>query len=278
MRYHKYKLPNKRPVVTIKLLNTKDNSIMDDMGSRVLAVRNDPEQLNNFIAENKRFVLTSAYYALNRYVSDSDDEYSIALMAYAEAIETYDESKGNFQSFAAMVIKRRLIDYLRTQSRHAPELYVEPYALDADLSQSEDVSALQMEIARKTVQLSAENAQRDRGDPGHSPVRDEIEALQQLLERYGFSFFDLAECSPHADKTKKACAEVVTVLLNTPELFENIRRTRSLPAKELARRCGVRTKLLDKHRRYIIAAAEILNGEYPLLAEYMSYIRRSMKT
>ena len=251
---------------------------MDDMGSRVLAVRNDPKQLNNFIAENRRFVLISAYYALNRYVSDSDDEYSIALMAYAEAIEAYDESKGNFQSFATMVIKRRLIDYLRTQSKYAPELSVEPYAMDADLSQTEDVSALQMEIARKTMQLSEDQVHSDRGDPGHNPVKDEIEALQQLLGRYGFSFFDLTECSPRADKTKKACAEVVNVLLNTPEMFETMRRTRSLPAKELVKRCGVRTKLLDKHRRYIIAAAEILNGEYPLLAEYMSYIRKSMKT
>lgn len=251
---------------------------MDDMGSRVLSVRNDPQQLNNFIAENKRFVLTSAYYALNRYVSDSDDEYSIALMAYAEAIDAYDESKGNFQSFAAMVIKRRLIDYLRTQSRYAPELSVEPYAMDADLSQSEEVSALQMELARKTAQLSEDQAQSGRGAPGHNPVQDEIEALQELLGRYGFSFFDLAECSPRADKTKKVCAEVVNALLNTPELFETMRRTRSLPARELVKRCGVRTKLLDKHRRYIIAAVEILNGEYPLLAEYMSYIRKSMKT
>ena len=37
-------------------------------------------------------------------------------------------------------------------------------------------------------------------------------------------------------------------------------------------------KILDRHRRYIIAAAEILSGEYPVLAEYLGYIRKALKT
>ena len=33
-------------------------------------------------------------------------------------------------------------------------------------------------------------------------------------------------------------------------------------------------KILERHRNYIIAAVEILSGEYPLLAEYLSFIRK----
>ena len=45
---------------------------------------------------------------------------------------------------------------------------------------------------------------------------------------------------------------------------------------ELAKKAGVHKKILERHRKYIIAAAEILNGEYPLLAEYMNYIRKAL--
>ena len=109
-------------------------------------------------------------------------------------------------------------------------------------------------------------------------MRDEIEAVQQILQGYGFSFFDLTECSPKAEKTKRASAKAVAALLSNAELFQKLRQTKTLPMKELTEYSGVPRKILDRHRKYLIAAAEILNGEYPLLAEYMSFIRKAMVT
>jgi hypothetical protein len=48
-----------------------------------------------------------------------------------------------------------------------------------------------------------------------------------------------------------------------------LRKTGTLPAKELCSRSGASAKLLEKHRRYIIAAAEILYGDFPQLGEYL---------
>jgi RNA polymerase sigma factor len=36
---------------------------------------------------------------------------------------------------------------------------------------------------------------------------------------------------------------------------------------------NVPRKILERHRKYIIAAIEILSGEYPYLADYLRYIR-----
>ena len=108
-------------------------------------------------------------------------------------------------------------------------------------------------------------------------IRDEIEAVQQLLGRYGFSFFDLTECSPKAEKTKTVCAKAVVALLKNPELFRKMQEGRSLPMKELLKLTGLPKKVVERHRRYIIAAAEIMNGEYPLLKEYMEYIREALE-
>ena len=114
-------------------------------------------------------------------------------------------------------------------------------------------------------------------DPA-AAAREEIAAAQEILKPYGFSFFDLAESSPKAEKTKAACCSAVIALLKDEELLDKMRKNKALPMKELEKASGVARKILDRHRRYIIAAAEILSGEYPVLAEYLGYIRKALKT
>lgn len=179
--------------------------------------------------------------------------------------------KGSFKSFAALVIKRRLLDYQARERRHGFEIPVEPLTMSGE-NEDEELNPVAAAVMKKSSQLATDNTQT------HSPVRDEIEAVQELLGQYGFSFFDLTECSPKADKTKQSCAAAVRALLESEELFAEMRRTKSLPMKKLCDATGVARKVLERHRKYIIAAAEILNGEYPLLAEYMSYIRKTLKT
>ncbi len=104
-------------------------------------------------------------------------------------------------------------------------------------------------------------------------LKDEIEELQQILRGYGFSFFDLADCSPKSNKTKVGCAKAVQVLLHDPSLIKQMRSEHKLPAAEILRRTDVQKKLLERHRKYIIAGTEILNGNYPQVAEYMAYIK-----
>ena len=109
-------------------------------------------------------------------------------------------------------------------------------------------------------------------------ARAEIAEMQAILAQYGISFFDLADASPKAEKTKQACCKAVVALLKNEELLIKMRKNKALPMKELEAASGVARKILDRHRRYIIAAAEILSGEYPVLAEYLGYIRKALKT
>ena len=245
-----------------------------------LQAQTSEEAMNLFIQQNKRFIIASAYRCVKHFVTESDDEWSIALIAFHEAVKAYDSSKGDFHAFASVVIQRRLMDYLRSEQRHSSEIPVEPWAMSGEL-QKDDTSSLHLEIQQRQVQMSAQDsalAQSGFAAPGSSTVKDEIEALGELLNGYGFSFFDLADCSPKADKTKKQCALAVAAILGDERLFRKMRETKALPVKEILAVSDVKKKILERHRKYIIAAAEILNGEYPLLAEYMNYIRKQMNT
>lgn len=245
-----------------------------DTQQQILEAQRDEAALTALIRDHKRFILARAYHTVGRFITEEDDEYSVALIAFHEAVKTYDSEKGDFHAFASLVIKRRLIDHLKSEGRHAAEIDVPPELMDGDVEDETAETALGLAVRRKEAELSEQS----NASPGSNPVRDEIEAVQQILKGYGFSFFDLTECSPRAEKTKRACAKAVAALLADHALLERLRRTKALPMKELTECSGVPRKILDRHRRYIIAAAEILNGEYPLLAEYMSYIRKAMVT
>ena len=238
----------------------------EKMNTDALRAQRDDALMEDFIRRNKRFILGCAYRTLHRFLSDSDDEWSIALIAFHEAVRSYDESRGNFKAFAALVIKRRLLDYIESQARRKNEVSTD----FGEASTDEDTAAgplrleVQRAVARKSVEAAAEQ----------TDVRDEIEAMQQILGGYGFSFFDLTDCSPKAQKTKASCARAIRALLADGALLAQLRRTGSLPSKALCAAAGVPKKILENHRKYIIAAAEILDGDYPQLAEYLRFVRK----
>ena len=247
----------------------KGETGMNELEQTVLQAKTDERCLNSLIASQKQWILRCASEFTHRYITDSDDEWSVSLLAFSEAIQGFDEEKGAFQPFAKVVIRHRLLDYLRTEGRHRAEVAVIPSAFEGDLPE-EDAGGVNLQVQQEVGRASMET---DTADTSES-ARDEIGRIQAVLDRYGFSFFDLAGCSPRAEKTRRNCALAVRALLRDEELLRKMRRGRMLPMKELSAESGVARKILDRHRRYLIAAAEILSGEYPILSAYMEFIRK----
>ena len=107
---------------------------MAELRETVLAAKTDEQQFARLVESQKQWILRTASKSAGRYLTDSDDEWSIALMAFSEAVQSYEGGKGSFRGFAAIVIKRRVLDYLRSQSRF-DELAVTPDAFDDSLDE-----------------------------------------------------------------------------------------------------------------------------------------------
>ena len=255
---------------TEHMLFTIDTKTTHNDNDEIARAKADEAAMEDLIRRHRRFILSCAYKATHRFITESDDEWSIALIAFHEAVMSYDNSRGSFRSFAALVIRRRLLDHLDSQAKTRREI-----STDFDESQSDDTQAVsgtaleaRQQLARQAIDATREQTQ----------TRDEIDAMQQILGGYGFSFFDLADCSPRAQKTKAACAAVITALLDDRELIDSLRRTGTLPTKKLVEVTGLPRKILENHRKYIIAAAEILDGDYPHLAEYLRFVKKGSDT
>lgn len=238
--------------------------ILQDLNQMAIEASQNDEALDQLVRQNQLFILKCAAKAAHRCISREDDEWSFALAAFIQAVKNYDQRKGSFPRFAELVIERRLIDYYRSRSRFSLEIAVEPGAFDGNVDQEAGDAPLQAAVAEQSVQVE------------DSRIKDEIAAVSSQFSGYGFSFFDLTSCSPKAGKTKAACARAVACLLKNPLLISEMRQSRLLPVKIIENQAGVPRKILERHRKYIIAAVEIMTGDYPCLCGYMGEIRKEL--
>lgn len=236
---------------------------MSELDLLAIDAKDDIDIMNKLITKYENFILRCASSAARAYISKSDDEWSIALSAFAEAIRNYSASKGSFLNFAELVIRRRIIDFMRSKSRYASEVSVNPSLFNTDV-QDEEEYFMQSEIAKK-ISIVEDNS-----------IKMEITLINDVFSGYGFSFMDLTECSPKSEKTKRSCAKVVAYLIKNPIITSEIKIKKQLPLNIIVKNTKVPRKLLERHRKYIIAAVEIMSGDFPNLAGYMGYIRQEL--
>jgi len=210
-------------------------------------VLNDPTRIDEFISNQEPFILRSAARASGRFITKNDDEWAIALEGFAKAVQKYDQSRGGFFSFAEMVIHNSLVDHFRIEQKHNAE------GLTDTIDEIASLPKTGLEI------------------------RQEIVVLSETLFAYGIRFKDLAECSPKAEKTKRACAQAIRELLQKEGWRREMQMTKRLPVAKLEQNTNVPRKILERHRKYIIAVTEILDGDYIYLAEYVKHIKEGLR-
>ena len=236
---------------------------MNDMAEAAVS---DRQLRENFIRDNEQTILKIASKVSGKYITRSDDEWSVALLAFNKAIDTYSKDRGDFSGYAAVLIKRSLIDHFRSEKKYDREIPVSHEILtgEGDYETNSDVlNAVSKESADE----------QDRLERGRN-LKTEIIEVDEILKGYGFSFRDLKDNSPKAGKTKTECAKAISYILDNEDCLSSVIEYQRLPIKEISEGAKVKNKLLDRYRRYIIMAVVILNGEYPLLADYLKYVRK----
>ena len=228
---------------------------------QVLAIQAGDESLREtFIIQYRPFIAKTASRFSKRYIDPNhDDEFSVALLAFNEAIDHYSQQAGGrFIGFAEKVMTRRLIDYARQEQRHAANVPFSAFATDGDadgrhLEQLENAAALEAyDQDRMAEQRSVE-----------------ITALSEQLALFGIGFQDLANDSPKHRDSRATLLDIGIRLADTPSLFDKMLEKRQLPMKELCSMTKVSRKTVERNRKYIIAVSLIACGAYPSLRAYI---------
>ncbi|MFO1445671.1 RNA polymerase sigma factor SigI [Bacillus sp. Bva_UNVM-123] len=224
----------------------------------IIAIQQGNIQLQNELIETyKPFIAKTVSSVCKRYIYESDDEFSIGLIAFNEAIQKFSPEKGNsLISFAEVLIKRRVIDYIRTQVKHQNLSFEISTELDED------------EFPRSYIEdeLSLENYRKKTDEELR---RDEIKQFIEVLREFDLSFQDLIEQTPkHADARKNAMT-VAQILAGESDLKNSLLEKKRLPIKQLEKYVSISRKTIERNRKYIIAISLILIGDYIYLKDYI---------
>ena len=90
-----------------------------DIVSQVQSAKTDSEAADALIRQYMGFIRSETVKFLHTAPENGhEDELSIAMLAFYEAVLAYEKSRGAFLPYAARAIKNRLIDHYRTEKRH----------------------------------------------------------------------------------------------------------------------------------------------------------------
>jgi RNA polymerase sigma factor len=233
------------------LLNTATTeSETNPMLVKLAEIKNgDHLAREGFIRQYDPFILNTTARMTGRFVDkQNDDEYSIALIAFNRAIDTFDDSRGqSFFAYAKVVIRNDLIDHFRSEGR----------IKESTLSSSETTDPVFLEDRTPAVEMDEKFI-----------LKNEIALFRSALQDYGIPFSALVKESPKHEDTRRQLVSLTFQLYNNPEIREEIKRTGKLPLKQLEDKVKVSRKTLERHRRYLMAGFILLDSDLDTMKDY----------
>jgi len=225
------------------------------INDRIEGIRDNIAEVNRFVEEYKPFIASCAEQITGKYMAyGSDDELTIAMLAFVEAINSFEQTKGNFFSFSRNIIKRRLIDYYRREKRHSNVISLNMYLEE----QNEEFDL----CSGTAVRLYSENKVAEFR-------RFEMGELGKELKSWKITFSDLAEASPKHEKTRKQCTDIVGLILSRPDMLQQVLVKKYLPVAEIEKTLKLPRKFMERFRKYIITVVVIATGDYEYIKEYI---------
>lgn len=209
-----------------------------------------------FIENHKPFILKISSNLCKHYLTwGRDEELSIALVAFNEAIDQYEPAHGaSFYGFAKTVITRRLIDYFRKESKH------QLLSLTSSDSDNDTVDNYASEASWEIYQEKEQN----------NDFAETVNNYLLELAEYGITLESLVQVSPKHRDRKATLYKAAQELCSQTDLLQYLTKNKCLPLKELEFLTGIKRKVLERGRKYLIATVLILsNPEFRSLKSFI---------
>ena len=227
---------------------------------QVYEAKTDLEAADRLIGQYMGFIRSETVKFTHAAPEDGhEDELSIAMLAFYEAILSYEKGRGAFLPYAARAIRNRLIDHYRSEKRHGNVI-----SLHTPLGAEEDGSEL-LETIPDTV---------DHADAFETRAASqrEIQEFSEKLTQFGLTFSDVADNCPRQERTFAACRRVLDFARLQPELLKRVEDTGKLPMNELASGSGTDKKTMERHRKYLVAILLAFTNGYEIIRGHLCQI------
>ncbi|MRH41086.1 hypothetical protein GH741_00170 [Aquibacillus halophilus] len=220
------------------------------------AASGDELARERLINHYKPYIINTVGHVCRRYITWSDEESSIGLLAFNRAIETYDiNAQKSFLNYVYLLVKRDLIDHFRRERKvmHLP----------LEINHDDESPSINLYEVEKSMDSYQQTVQKN-------DLIEEILELSLVLSEYGVEFDELENFSPKHRKTKEKLVAVADDFLNYPDLVESFLKKKRLPVSTYVKKSGHRVKTFERHRKYIVTLVIVkLHPEWRQLSEYI---------
>jgi RNA polymerase sigma factor len=231
--------------------------MQEEVLARLLADATSGNEIarEKIIRHYQPYIINTIGRISGRYLTWSDEEASIGLLAFNRAIDTYNDNGGRtFLNYVYLLINRDLIDYFRKESKQAHHLLPS--------FQEEDSSTNFLDV--KTSMESFQQNSRA------TDLVEEILEFSETLKQFGIEFEDLEKYTPKHRDTKEMLLEIAGSFLNHPELIDEFLRKKRLPVKAFLTKTNYSIKTVERHRNYLVTLIVIrLHPEWRHLSQYI---------
>lgn len=225
---------------------------------QVVAAQNGDETIRNQLIQTYQpFIAKSVSEVCKRYINpNQDDEFSIGLIGFNDAINSYSIDKGSsFLSFAKLVVKRKVIDYIRQdQSKYVTASLDHVYEDEEQMENPHEVTA-------STDRFKEQSDTWNR--------KTEIEEFNKQLNSFKLSFEELTRVSPKHQDARESAIKVARTINDSEELRHYVFEKKKLPIKALEGHVEVSKKTLERNRKFILAILILMSEDYVYLKDYI---------
>ena len=208
---------------------------------------NENTDVNELIEKHMPFIIKSISDVTGRYVScENDEELSVGLLGFHEAIERYDNEKGHFLSYAKLVIGSRIKNYLKSENKHQH-------------SSLEDLLDKGLEIKDEYVEEKEDNG----------ILLEEINKLKNEISSFGFTLEDLANEAPKQQATRMNAISLSEKISKEEELTSFMYLKRRLPIKRIVLQFSVTEKVIKRSKKFIISVVIIFDKNLRALRNWI---------
>lgn len=224
--------------------------------AQVYKAKTDGRAADELISSYMPFIKSETAKFLKRPPDPSDDELSIAMFAFYEAVRSYTKSRGAFLNFAALQIRSRLIDNYRKEKRNKGQI-----SLDSSDEEQADL-----------LETIPDGHDEYEATEMREATRQEIEELTAQMTDFGVSMTDVADNSQRQSRTMESCRRAIAYARSHPDILEDFLRTKRVPIARLAEGAAVDRKSLERHRRYLVAVLLICTNGYEILRGHIMQV------
>jgi RNA polymerase sigma factor len=213
----------------------------------------------HLIRRYKPTIINTVGHVCKRYITWSDEESSIGLLAFNRAMDTYDSTAGRtFVNYVYLLIHRDLVDYFRREQRQKHE------SLDYSANKVEaSANTIEIEKSLESHQLSAQS----------SALVEEILELDQLLSQYGISFEELEDAAPKHKESRSSLMEMAKEFIKDEEMVHHFRKKHRFPTTLFTKKTGYSVKTIERFRKYLITLVLLLlHPEWKYLSTFIEVI------